>query len=217
MGFLGIAGRTVLEQPMLKGLSGFLDAAQDPSRALESYASGQIGSVVPTFVGDISTAVDPTRRDTRGALTGRLKAKLPGKAAELPERVDVFGRPIEGNRWNAVNPLLSQNARPDRVVSELLKLRVPVHAVAPRQASEESEAATRLRGIVTGKAVYAELERELGSAKYRAADAEERKSLLEKAVRKGRDRVNAKLKRAQYDEAPKRAQEMILEGWLGEK
>ena len=124
------------------------------------------------------------RRDTRGktrlAAVGRaVAARAPGLRNALPERIDVFGTPQEQRATTVINPGIGSPAkeRRDPMVREVLEAGVRMN---PRQqAKGESDADCRRRVRVEGTAIKSRLAWLMGTERYRGADKEQRKDMIE--------------------------------------
>jgi hypothetical protein len=121
----GGTGKDALGQSFLQGVSGLLDAINDPQRSAGTYVRGQAGSIVPTLAGDIATATDSKQRDTNSPLDA-IKARIPGPARHsLPIKQDVFGNELKpkANAPNALaNPLRPSAALSSPVFTEVNRL-----------------------------------------------------------------------------------------------
>jgi hypothetical protein len=189
-----IGTRSILEQPMVQGVSETIEALQDPEARGEKVIGSIAGSFVPTAVNDIGTATDKRRREiTKGSFLGAVKqgvqSRVPGWRESLPERKDVFGRPLEAKKSAAINPFLSSTAKEDtdKLAREIVAQSTEVSK--PRRKKDESEEEYRVRAEVTGKAMEAELRRVLRTGAYERADAAKKQDMLEKAVNRGRSSV----------------------------
>lgn len=86
------AGKSLTDQTFLQGLSGALNAVNDPIRYAEQFTKSTVGSVIPTIVGDMAKATDQYNRDTKGGgVVETLKSRIPGARETLPVKRDVFG------------------------------------------------------------------------------------------------------------------------------
>lgn len=97
--------QTVLENPMVQGISGVIDAAseivkrQDPTK-LKNIGKGAPATFVPTLLNQLRTATDNNQRETfsKNLLTemGNLMAnKVPGLSNNLPVSYDSLGNARE--------------------------------------------------------------------------------------------------------------------------
>jgi hypothetical protein len=204
----GLATRTVLEQPMVSGLSSTLDALKDPNRHGESWAQRSASSLIPAVVGTAAQIADPTRRETRESIVDSMQSRIPGAASKLPERTDVLGRPLDASRANAVNPFQPAEDRSDAATRELQKLQVPVTPAKPRPS--EDKRMVKERGEIVGKLIHRQLLRAIGSPAYQRADEERKQRILLDSIQTARDAVTNRLKARGYDKADKDRQRAIL-------
>lgn len=189
-----IGTRAVLEQPMVQGVSETIEALQDPEARGERVIGSMAGSFVPTAVSDVGTAMDDRRREiTKGSFLGAVKqgvqSRLPVLRESLPERKDVFGRPLEAKKSAAVNPFLSATAKEDsdKLARELVANGVQIGK--PSKKKEESDEEFQVRKEVTGRAMEAELRRVIRSGAFDRATPEKKQDMLEKAAERGRNYV----------------------------
>ena len=87
-----------LEQSFLSGISGALDAVQDPKRYAENFVRSQAGSVIPTILNDIGNVTDETQRQTNTPLEA-IQGRIPGARTGLNPKIDSLG-----NELNQANP-----------------------------------------------------------------------------------------------------------------
>jgi hypothetical protein len=189
-----VATRTVLEQPMVQGVSETIEALQDPEARGEKVIGSMAGSFVPTILSDVGTAMDDRRREiTKGSFAGAVKqgvqSRVPGWRESLPERKDVFGKPLEAKKSAAVNPFLSSTAKEDsdKLARELVAAGVQVGK--PAKKKDESDEEFEVRKAATGSAMEAELRRVVRSSIYDRSSADKKHDMLEKAADRGRNSV----------------------------
>ena len=134
-----IAGATqlasgTLEQSFLSGISGALDAVQDPKRYAENFARSQAGSVIPTLLNDVGNATDETQRQANNPLEA-IQSRIPGARTGLNEKLDSFGNPLEQANPNQVgrliDPLRPSKRRTTPVTDELDRLAKAGQSIFP--------------------------------------------------------------------------------------
>jgi len=127
------AGRLVADQPYLKGISGFANALNDPTRYAQSFYDNTIGSVVPALSSQIATGTDKLRRDYPVNIADTLKSKIPVLRQQLTPMRDMFGSTLPGANpkgtvaggiIGTVNPFYPSQARNqnDPATQELQRL-----------------------------------------------------------------------------------------------
>lgn len=103
-------GQTLLGQSFLQGLSGFIDAAKDPTRYLENYINSQAGSTVPAIVNDFANLTDGFKRDVNNGWEAIIN-RIPLARTNLKEKQDVYGNSLKNDQ----SPLYIANAlRPSK-------------------------------------------------------------------------------------------------------
>jgi len=126
-----IAGGTqlatgTLEQSFLSGISGALDAIQDPQRYAANFVKSQAGSVIPTLLNDIGNATDETQRQANTAGEAIL-SRIPGARTVLNAKSDAFGNELtqanDSPIGRLVDPLRPSNAIESPLTDELGRLK----------------------------------------------------------------------------------------------
>lgn len=123
-----------LEQSFLSGVSGALDAVQDPKRYAENFVRSQSGSVIPTIFNDIGNATDETQRQANTPLEA-IQARIPGARTGLNEKTDSFGNVLtqanDSKIGRLVDPLRPSAARETTLTKELARLSKGGEAIYP--------------------------------------------------------------------------------------
>ena len=120
----GVAGKNLLGQTYLQGVSGMLNALQDPKRYGENWTNSLASSVIPSIVGTTAKAIDPTMRQTN-SIQDAIQAKIPGMSQNLLPKVDVFGQERQqGNTGlgRFINPFNPSQAKDTPLTNELDRL-----------------------------------------------------------------------------------------------
>ncbi len=179
---LSIAGKTMLEQPLLKGASALTDALQQPERKGDAFVGQLAGSVIPTIVSDVATLTDDKRREASTPWE-KIKQRLPGLRQTLPVMTDAFGREMEQSRFHAIDPTVMTKAkeRESLVDAELVRLDVGISRTQPKAGESGKSYAERSRAV--GQKVYNALLLIMKSSRYQAADDEQKRELIEKTMR----------------------------------
>lgn len=90
----GVGGQSIINQSFLKGLSGTINAINDPQRYSEQFLEQTAGSVIPNAIRTVARATDPTQRQVEGA-GAAIQAGIPGLRQGLPAKTDTFGNELE--------------------------------------------------------------------------------------------------------------------------
>ena len=183
---LPVALQTVLEQPMLRGMSGVVEAIKDPGNRGATFIGQTLGSIVPTLVTNVGEAIDNKQREARG-IKAKIMSRVPILRSRLPEQIDVFGRPLESRRTGFFDPTLTRSARDDAFIKELMRLDIGVGKTPRKQGDDETK--YREKVVAQGTELAKELEKLTASGRYQALanDDEKREALKDKIeqVRKG--------------------------------
>ncbi len=123
-----------LEQSFLSGISGALDAVQDPERYAKNFVQSQAGSVIPTLLNDIGNATDSVQRQASNPLEA-IQTRIPGARTSLNERTDVFGQTIEQANQDVpgriYDPLRPSQSRSTEITDELDRLKSAGQSIFP--------------------------------------------------------------------------------------
>jgi hypothetical protein len=196
MGRLGkvaaIGTKAALEQPFLAGMSNLVEAMQNPGNRGERFASGMIGSFIPTYLSEISSGFDPYLRDARPEGTTETlykgaQARTPGRF-QLPERLDVLGRPRSNSIVGSEALEISDSIR-----NELQSNSVSVGF--PQRKPDETATTYRLRSQLVGRLIDERVGLVLRRPSYPTADTEKRRGWLDKAVSDAREQASSTLDR----------------------
>lgn len=201
-GALYAPARVALDQSFLKGVSGVLDAANDPTRFGERFVEQTAGSIVPAGVAAIARATDKTVRKPEG-VAQTVASRIPGLSRAVPAKRDAFGQPIE-RVASAPEAMLSPLPRTkskdsDPVVAELARLGVavsmPSRTLSPgkgqkRVKLEQGDYDALLQEM--GFAFKHRLKREIASAEYQSLTDEERAETLGRVLSRARTQMYAR-------------------------
>jgi hypothetical protein len=140
--------KTLSDASFLSGVSGVLDAINDPNRSAAKYAKSTVSSVVPVLVGDSAKASDldaqgNTITRENNTVVDAFTNKIPGlRGNNLPSR-DVLGNVLTGQGpvQSMLDPLNSSTANNDPLVSELGRLNAqPDNSATPTKLEPTIEA-----------------------------------------------------------------------------
>lgn len=186
---IATAGQAVMNQSFLKGISGVLDAIDDPKRYAENYVSNTAGSIVPNFIRALARASDGTQREQKGALEG-IQGSIPLLRNGLPAKQDTFGQdlPAKDSFVNQyLNPLRPSKVRGEEVTAELRRLQDAGLGILPTSAKKDTFKDTELtREQVseinrrTGLAMKDEYGKLIASPEYQALSDEQKSDSLKK-------------------------------------
>lgn len=192
------AGKTVVDQSFLQGVSGGLDALTDPERSAGKFIKNQVASLVPTISGDVAKATDPLERQSSNPLEALL-AKIPGARQDLNAKTDILGNDIK-RPSSAINTIAnpfrpSDIPAPTELTAELRRLQDAEYGVAAVDTSKlikvgkgpdaievkmsPSELAKRNKEV--GQAVQAQWQEIIKSPEYQALSDKDRQRALDNA------------------------------------
>ena len=186
---LATAGQAVMNQSFLKGVSGVLDAIDDPKHYAENYVENTAGSAVPNFIRSFARATDPLQREVAGTAEG-IQGAIPGLRQGLPAKQDLFGQDMKaednfGNQY--LNPLRPSIARDqDPIINELRRLKETDNGVVPSQANTAAFKGMKLTpeevrelNAAAGSMLKQEYQRVMATAEYQQLDDASKKKTLE--------------------------------------
>jgi len=194
-----IATKAAMEQPFLAGMSNLVEALQNPGNRGERFASGMVGSFVPTYLSEISAGFDPYLRDARPEGTGEMlykgaQARTPGRFS-LPPRLDVLGQE-RGNATVGSQALEMSSAIRNELQSNNISIGFP------QRKPDETATTYRLRSQFVGRLIDEKVRGVLRRPGYPAASTEKRREWLDKAVADAREQASQTLERTfKTDEA----------------
>ena len=209
LGNAGLAGlsfagaKTVMEQPMAKGLADAIDFVESPVKQGHAYGGRLAGSFVPSAVADVASLTDEKRRDTRsdtasGSVAAGVSARVPGLRNRLPERRDVLGRPQPQMKSAVVDPTFTMREDQNPALQEML--RVGASMDYGKKRDTESAADYNLRAEVTGAAILRRVEQLMGQQRYQSADTEAKRDLVKNVIHSTRAKASAFSKTKQYQQ-----------------
>lgn len=111
------------------GLTDLVEAMAEPDRRAEAWVKRFAGSFVPVAAKEVERLIDPNLRATSN-IVEQLKSVTPGLSQDLPQRVDVWGRPISyrsgikpdavGFVYDMVSPIYSREFKPEPIDQEMM-------------------------------------------------------------------------------------------------
>lgn len=116
--------QNLTDKTFFRGISGFIEAANDPDRYFQTYMNNLAGTIVPTGLAQIARVIDPVWRETRTALD-KVMSRLPGYSKDLFPVLDFWGNPIAftgGLGPDILSPLYTSYSKNDPVNNEMVRL-----------------------------------------------------------------------------------------------
>lgn len=139
-GFVGGA-QSIEEQSYLRGVSGAVNAVNDPGRYATNFAKQTAGSIVPTGIATVAGATDSLSRQTNSPLD-TIKSRVPGFRQTLAPKVDAFGNPIKAPETGfekILDPFQSSTATPSTQLTTALRdLQNQGHGIIPSAATKNT-------------------------------------------------------------------------------
>lgn len=123
-------GNATVSTTYLSGVSNTIQAVTDPNRYGENFLEQYATSLVPKIVGQTVTMADPYKREVDG-VADAIQSQLPFLREKLMPKRDVWGEPVENNRWFAVMPVATSQISEDKVKTEAVRLELAIQD-APR-------------------------------------------------------------------------------------
>lgn len=116
-----VAGKNLLGQTYLQGVSGALDALQDPNRSAATWAENTAKGVIPSFIGAVARYADPYKRQVN-SVGDALQSRIPGLSSNLLPKVDVFGNKLMQESNPFINPFNTTKAKDTPLSNEIDRL-----------------------------------------------------------------------------------------------
>jgi hypothetical protein len=203
---------TMLDQSFTAGVSDFNSAMTDPGRYMKSWLSRTGQGLVPLsgLQRNIAQTVDTTVRDvTDPSLVKQIgkgvQSIVPGASANLPAKLDRFGRPVErtGGRLAGISPVTVAPPVTDPVIRGLETLGIRSVGLPPRSIGREGSQVAPKQDLTTedrakmGQAVHAALSTLFASSlsQLQEMDPAAAEARVRRVVDDARARVRAEIQR----------------------
>ena len=158
------------EQSYMTGLKSGLDAVTDPEQSVGKLFGSLATSAIPNAVKKGAQALDDKQRQVN-SLEDSLKASIPGLRNTLPQKYDVYGRPMqsdmdfletlfspvkrtsikENNLTNSIDALREKDSDYDKIIPNRPPKTVKIGDKNHTLTAEESSEYQRLMGELTSK------------------------------------------------------------------
>nr|DAO11169.1 MAG TPA: PolyVal ADP-Ribosyltransferase [Caudoviricetes sp.] len=158
------------EQSYMTGLKSGLDAVTDPEQSVGKLFGSLATSAIPNVVKKGAQSLDDKQRQVN-SLEDSLKASIPGLRNTLPQKYDVYGRPMqsdmdfletlfspvrrtsikENNLTNSVDVLREKDSDYDKIIPNRPPKTVKIGNENHTLTAEESSEYQRLMGELTSK------------------------------------------------------------------
>jgi hypothetical protein len=190
----GTISRSVLNQPMVTGPKELLEAATNRTSTTD-YSGNIVGSFVPTIVSQMARSEGKQRMPQN--LLQQVTSKIPGLQDTAPERLNIFGEPVQKAKGIinvGVNPLpfTADQRSNDPLVREMSRIGANIGALGKN--TGEAFERYQYRQREAGKFVRQDLEALVQSQEYQEADLEEKRHLMQSTVTKARNDLDRYLK-----------------------
>ena len=181
------------DQSFLKGISVLTDALDDPERYGPLFIQQSVAStVVPSGVGYLARLHDPVLREPN-SVPESIKARLPYFSKGVPEKLDVWGRPItrEGTLMErALLPSSVMTSKPDVTEQELLSLEKFPEKINKKYRGmpltlKERNDVTRVEGKIAKQL----LDRALQTREYQAMNVTQQREVADKIINSVRENI----------------------------
>lgn len=125
---------TLIDNSYAENLLNLVDVfSADPQKAENAITNFFVGigasATVPAILRSYTQSEDPAIRDTTGdgtfgsRLEGRISSGVPGLSEQLPQKYDVYGRPMSKESYDPAGRLRQKDVETDPTVIELERLR----------------------------------------------------------------------------------------------
>ena len=137
--------RTFLDMPLLKGVSGLADIAQQGPDRIPVELGKQVGSFVPSVVAAVARGTDPLQRARPETFGEAIAERIPGMRERLAPKVGAFGETQEGVGLfrSLVDPTRPQKIRTGGIYDQLEQLEVYPGQRARREGESAEQYAAR--------------------------------------------------------------------------
>jgi hypothetical protein len=191
-------GKVLTEQAYLQNVKRMIDALSGGAGAGRALLSAV--TPTPTIVGQARTVLDPSQRVV-GSQTDAAANATPGASRTLPERADVFGRPVprrapgvRGVLETLLDPSHPMDDRSSPAMRELDRLGVYAGTAPPkvrvgRRSIDRSPAERAQMQAEYGPVLLAALEQVVSDPSYLSAPDEAKEKILRRVI--GRIKTDA--------------------------
>lgn len=125
---MGSITTNISNKTFMQGFTNMIQGISDPGRYGANIIKSLAGSVVPSVSGAVTRSVDSTVRDTRG-IGDTIKSRIPGVSKTLPEKLTVWGEPVQRPGSAAgrfLSPMQISQAKGSPIEKELTKLNLDI-------------------------------------------------------------------------------------------
>lgn len=203
--------KNVIDQSYFKGPSDLLRAVTERGYG-EYYVRNFLSGFVPFSggLGQTAQLIDPYSRQAR-SVADAIMAKIPIVAESLPQKLDIFGRPLPSRDPWGPFAIWSQQQSKDPVLSEMMRLEYYPAQVDKKirgieLTGDQHDEFARLAGAVA----HENLNRIVASPQWSRLPDGIKKDLMETAVRRSRESVRGWMM-SKYRDIPSRAYQLKRE------
>lgn len=118
-------GNATVSTTYLSGLSNAMQSVLDPTRYGKNFLEQYATSVVPKIVGQTAATIDPDKREVDGILDA-IQSQIPYYREKLMPKRDVWGEPVQNNKWFEVMPVQMTTVSEDKVKTEAVRLQLAI-------------------------------------------------------------------------------------------
>lgn len=185
------------EASFLKGVSGGLQAVNQPERFGSSFIENTVAASVPTLSSDIARGLDGTQRDPEGLLE-RAQVRVPIAREDVPSKLTALGEELPqqgGFIGNLVNPFTSNTPSSDPLVKEFTRVGYNLNytgdTIAKQGLSRQQE---REYQRLAGQYIKQTLPPLIASSLYQRMTLDEQHDAIEKAVTSAKGQAREEIK-----------------------
>lgn len=125
-------GRTMLDKSFLSGASDFIQAIErQDKKYVQRLASQPVTAVNPNFVKQVTDLFDPDARAPQTTAQRILRSFRPLGQEGIPERIDVFGKPVKRETLQRVSEFLGLSMVDAKAAEPVLEVLVKAGAFLP--------------------------------------------------------------------------------------
>lgn len=203
--------KNVIDQSYFKGPSDLLRAVTEKGYG-EYYVRNFLSGFVPFSGGMGQTAqlIDPYSRQAR-SVTDAIMSKIPIVSERLPQRLDIFGRPLPSRDPWGPFAIWSQQQSKDPVLNEMMRLEYyPAQVGKTIRGVDLTDAQHDEFARIAGAVMHDNLARIVASPQWAKMPDGIKKDLMETAVRRSRESVRGWMM-SKYRDIPSKAYQLKRE------
>lgn len=192
----GSISNNLKDKTFMVGVSNIVNLTADPARYGPTIAKNMVASAVPAVSGGIARATDPYVRDTP-TTTDTIKSRIPVVSKTLPEKLTVWGDPMERQGSPAsqmLSPMRISKEKGSPIEKEMMKFGLDI-GYPSRKIRGAKMTPEEYWGMVktSGSQAKELLNRMIASPKWEGLEDDLKQKVIKDTVEKFRDQAREEI------------------------